>query len=88
MHEIRTPSRRVERQIAALPMSVQARVGAAVLALAGEPRPAGAIRLSGGDGTEWRVRVGDYRIIYEIDDPRRVVTVLRVRHRRDVYRSR
>ncbi|MBV1856324.1 type II toxin-antitoxin system RelE family toxin [Catellatospora tritici] len=40
----------------------------------------------GGGGNDWRVRVSEYRIVYEIDDPTQTVTVMRVAHRRDVYR--
>lgn len=53
--------------------------------LAENPRPAGAIQLAGGDG-ELRVRVGDYRVIYEIIDQELVVLVLRLGHRREIYR--
>jgi mRNA interferase RelE/StbE len=53
--------------------------------LGADPRPAGCRKLYGGS-SEWRVRVGDYRVIYEVDDRGREVRVLRVRHRRDAYR--
>ncbi len=53
--------------------------------LGSEPRPAGCRKLFGGK-SEWRIRVGDYRIVYEVDDRSREVRVLRVRHRREVYR--
>jgi mRNA interferase RelE/StbE len=49
-----------------------------------EPRPPGCRKLSDREG--WRLRVGDYRVIYEIDDEQRTVTVLQVGHRRDIYR--
>ena len=52
--------------------------------LAENPRPTGSRNLRGREGR--RIRVGDYRIIYEIDDEERVVDVLQVGHRRDVYR--
>jgi mRNA interferase RelE/StbE len=53
--------------------------------LGGDPRPRGARKLEGGAG-ELRVRVGDYRIVYEVDDEALRVLVLRVAHRREVYR--
>lgn len=53
--------------------------------LAEEPRPAGCIQLKGGDG-EFRIRVGDFRIIYDVYDDELIVLVLRVGHRREVYR--
>jgi mRNA interferase RelE/StbE len=55
-----------------------------ILALGHNPRPPGCKKLEAREG--WRVRQGDYRVIYEIDDPEKSVTVLRVRRRREVYR--
>lgn len=63
------------------------RVQAAIELLADNPRPPGARKLVGGD-REWRVRTGDYRIVYEIHDRVLRVLVLSVGHRRDVYRNR
>ncbi len=75
------------RQLRKLDPQVRRRVQAAVELLANEPRPPAAIRLVGGSG-EWRVRTGDYRIVYEIQDAQLLVLVLRVGHRREVYRPR
>ncbi|WP_309343711.1 type II toxin-antitoxin system RelE family toxin [Actinomyces oris] len=75
------------RQLRKLDGRTQRRIQAVVELLAQEPRPAGAKKLVGGHG-EWRVRTGNYRIIYEIDDGVLVVLVLAVGHRRDVYRRR
>ena len=55
-------------------------------ALALDPRPSHCRKLSGSK-SDWRIRVGDYRVIYEIDDKARVVRIMRIRHRREVYRS-
>jgi mRNA interferase RelE/StbE len=63
------------------------RIRAAIELLADNPRPPGARKLVGGDA-EWRVRTGDYRVVYEIRDGALLVLVLSVGHRRDVYRSR
>ena len=52
--------------------------------LAASPRPPGCKKLKGGD-KEWRIRVGDYRIVYEIDNLARTVDVTRIAHRREVY---
>ncbi len=60
------------------------RVREALLALRQDPRPRGCIKLRTG---AWRIRIGDYRATYDIDDTERTVTVLRVRHRRDIYRE-
>jgi mRNA interferase RelE/StbE len=49
------------------------------------PRPDGVAKLRGTED-EWRIRVGDYRIIYEIDDDKQIITILRIKHRREVYR--
>ena len=76
--------RRAQRELAALPVESYARVRDAIRNLAEETRPKGCVKLTGREG--WRIRVGDYRVIYEIDDGRQVVTVLHVGHRRDVYR--
>ncbi len=59
-------------------------VRAAIIALGQNPRPVGSIKLKGREG--WRIRQGDYRVIYEIDDGQRTVTILHVRHRREAYR--
>jgi len=55
----------------------------AIRDLANTPRPAGCKKLSGRSG--WRIRVGNYRVIYEIDDNTQTITVMHVGHRRDVY---
>ncbi|MGO3146432.1 MAG: type II toxin-antitoxin system RelE family toxin [Leucobacter sp.] len=53
--------------------------------LADNPRPSGCIALQGGDG-ELRIRVGNYRIVYDVIDDELVILILRVGHRREVYR--
>lgn len=78
-------SRRAVRALASLPRSEQQRVRAAIDLLAENPRPPGCRPLKGEPGV-YRVRVGDYRILYEVFDQRLVVHVVRVAHRRDVYR--
>ena len=75
------------RQLRNLDPTARRRVQAAVELLADEPRPSGAKKLVGGDG-EWRVRTGDFRIIYEIHDEVLLVLVIAVGHRREVYRRR
>ena len=76
--------RRVQKELARLPAGEYERMRDAIAALGQEPRPAGCRKLAGREG--WRIRVGDYRAIYEIDDVQHKVTVLDVGHRRDVYR--
>jgi len=53
--------------------------------LAENPKPPGCRKLIGAEN-DWRIRVGDYRLIYEIDDAALVVRIWRIRHRREVYR--
>jgi mRNA interferase RelE/StbE len=76
--------RRAQRELAGLDSSVRPRVEQTIRTLAGDPRRSGCVKLTGRDG--WRIRAGDYRVIYEIDDPRTTVTILHIGHRRDVYR--
>jgi mRNA interferase RelE/StbE len=59
-------------------------MGNAIDALADAPRPPGVVKLAGRD--DYRVRVGDYRIVYAVDDAERLVLVARIAHRREVYR--
>lgn len=73
------------RQLRKLDGSARRRIQAAIELLADETRPAGAKMLVGGDG-EWRVRTGDYRIVYEIHDDILVILVVALGHRRDIYR--
>ena len=74
-----------ERALRKLPQEVQRRIVGEVATLAYDPRPAGVVKLAG-DENLWRIRIGDYRVVYEIHDDRLVVLVLRVAHRKDVYR--
>ena len=75
------------RQLRKFDAQVRRRIQAALELLATEPRPPAATRLVGGSG-EWRVRTGDYRIVYEIEDDRLLILVLRVGHRREIYQAR
>jgi len=68
-----------------LSAGIHDRVIVAIQALASNPRPLGCRKLSGSKN-DWRIRVGDYRVIYEIADAIRIVRDNRVRHRREVYR--
>jgi len=61
------------------------RVATAIEGLEIEPRPHGVKRLKGRDGDYYRIRVGDYRIIYLVDDPVLIVRIHRIGHRKDVY---
>ena len=74
-----------EREWRKLPREIQPRINRTLLALEDTPRLHGVTKLSG-SSDRWRVRVGNYRIIYRIDDTGCQVTVLRIAHRRQVYR--
>ncbi|MFQ5421841.1 MAG: type II toxin-antitoxin system RelE/ParE family toxin [Anaerolineae bacterium] len=74
-----------QRQWHRLPANTQARIGKALLALEEEPRPSSVVKLKGAVN-RWRIRVGNYRVIYRIDDDEKLVVVLVVAHRREVYR--
>jgi mRNA interferase RelE/StbE len=63
---------------------IQERVRKAIDTLADDPRPRGATKLAG--RADFRIRVGDYRIVYAVDDEAKVVLVARIAHRREVYR--
>ena len=78
-------ARRAVKALAILPRREQQRVRAAIDLLAQEPRPPGCVALSG-EARAYRVRVGDYRIVYEVFDDRLIVQVVRIGHRRAVYR--
>jgi len=84
VHEVLL-ERGAERDLNRLTPDVFQRVIAAIRGLKTSTRPPGSKKLTGTRGG-WRLRVGDYRIIYEIDDRAKCVRVLRVRHRREVYR--
>ena len=73
-----------EKELYRLTKKTIARVVARLDQLASTPRPPGCKKLKGGDN-EWRIRVGDYRIVYVIDDAARTLDVTRIAHRRDVY---
>jgi mRNA interferase RelE/StbE len=73
-----------EKELDALPPPVHKRILAKILALQGEPRPMGVKKLRGSEG--YRIRVGDYRVIYTIDDRNAAITIALVAHRREAYR--
>ena len=77
--------RGAEKDLSRLSADIHGRVIVAIQALASNPRPPGCRKLTGSKN-DWRIRVGDYRVVYEIADEIRIVRVNRVRHRREVYR--
>ena len=77
-------SHTAHRQIGKLPVRTQDRINNLIARLADNPRPPGVKKLTAREG--YRVRVGDYRVLYQIDDSKRVVIIYRVMGRGDVYR--
>ena len=77
---------RAERELAALPLDAQRRIDTRIQSLADSPRPQGVEKLAGDEGL-YRVRAGDYRVIYTIQDVVLLVLVVRIGHRGEVYRA-
>jgi mRNA interferase RelE/StbE len=80
-------SNRASKQFQALPQLVQERLVSQINALAENPRPPKVKKLVG-EENQYRIRVGDYRIVYQIDDQLLLVLVLKIGHRSEVYRQR
>jgi mRNA interferase RelE/StbE len=84
MYRLRV-KRSAEADLDRLPGPIFDRINERILALKDEPRPPGVVKLRGSnDG--WRIRVGDYRVVYQINDAEQMVVIVRVRHRKEVYR--
>jgi len=73
-----------ERDLRRLDPQLFRRVVVHLKRLADDPRPSGCRKIVGSDH-DWRIRVGDYRVVYEVDDAAHEVRIMRVRHRREVY---
>lgn len=76
--------RRAQKQLADVAPPHYQRIRDAIRSLTNQPRPAGCTKLRGREG--WRIRIGVYRVIYEINDSTQTITVLDIGHRRDIYR--
>jgi mRNA interferase RelE/StbE len=74
------------KELSALQKPVVKKIAAAIDKLAINPRPSGVKKLSGGNENLYRIRVGDYRVIYVIEDVIRVVNMRKIGHRKDIYR--
>lgn len=73
------------RQLERLPREIQRRIAVKIEMLRLDPMPAGCKRLTGMDDT-WRIRIGDYRVVYQVRRETLLVLVLKIGHRREVYR--
>lgn len=76
--------RPAQKQLGKINRQDQDRIISAIEELAGVPRPAGCKKLSGRPA--WRIRIGSYRVIYEIQDEKLIVLVVEIGHRKDIYR--
>ena len=76
-----------EKDIDQLPTNIVKKIAKAIDALATDPRPIGVKKLRGSQENLYRIRSGDYRIIYALNDTIMIVNIRRVRHRKDVYRN-
>jgi mRNA interferase RelE/StbE len=79
-------SKGAKKQLRKLPLDVQERIQTKINSLAIEPRPSGVKKLQGDDNS-YRIRVSDYRVVYEIEDDMLLITVIRVAHRSQVYKD-
>jgi len=77
--------RSAERELDIIPSIFRERIDRLIFQLAENPRPSGVKKLRAGIG--WRIRIGDYRVVYEIDDRAGQIVVTKVRHRKDIYRG-
>ena len=80
-----TFARSARRELEDLPQGLAARILTRIKALAGNPRPHGCRKLQG-PSQLWRIRVGEYRVVYKIDDKDLIVDITVIRHRREAYR--
>lgn len=80
-------SKPVQKQIDKLPTDAQPRLYQKIQSLSAIPRPDGVLKMKGYDN-EYRVRVGNYRIRYEVDDSKAILKILHCGHRKDVYKAK
>ncbi len=78
-------SREALKELKNLPKTIVLKISSAIEGLSSEPRPSACKKLKGIQPALWRIRVGDYRIIYQIDDTVRIIEVRRIGHRLDIY---
>lgn len=76
---------KTERDLKQLPQVIFNRIITDIKSLANNPRPSTCRKIIGSKN-DWRIRVGDYRVIYEVDDQAKVIKVMRIKHRREAYR--
>lgn len=80
-----TFTRSARKELQSLPPAITHRILIKVESLAKEPRPAGCRKLQGPTNL-WRLRIGEYRVVYDIDDENIIIDIMIVRHRSEAYR--
>lgn len=78
-------SKRATKQFKAISLEIQLRLRPKIDALADEPRPSGVVKLSG-EADLYRIRVGDYRVVYQVEDENLIVLIIKLGHRSEIYR--
>jgi mRNA interferase RelE/StbE len=74
-----------EKELERLPAQIIKRIGKAIDALKENPRPSGSKKLEGQQESLWRIRIGDYRVIYSVEDVIKIVEIRKVGHRKEIY---
>jgi mRNA interferase RelE/StbE len=77
-------SRQAQKELSEIHGKIYERIRDTIRSLSKNPRPSGCLKLTEREG--WRIRVGHYRVVYDIDDDNKIVTILNIGHRKDVYR--
>jgi len=83
MYQIKL-DKRVEKELDKIPEKIFDKIKKVILALKDNPRPLGVKKLTNQE--HWRIRVGEYRILYEIDDQDKVIVIFKIKHRKEVYK--
>lgn len=78
--------RQAEKELRSLPPQVLRRIDKRLLALVDEPQPRNSKKLKGKESEGWRIKAGDYRILYTVDKTQKVIRVYRIKHRSEAYR--
>ena len=84
MYQVRL-ARDAEKELNRLSSTIVKRIFPAIKSLAENPRPRGCKKLKGLDEDLWRIRVGDYRVVYVIEDSIKIVEVKKIGHRKEIY---
>ena len=76
--------KKAQKELSVIPQKEYDRIKMSIFDLAQNPRPINCLKLSGREG--WRIRIGNYRVIYEIDDKKKIVNILQIGHRKYIYK--